>query len=79
MKKFLRILCITSFAAIPLFAQDAKTSEPKEEITIDDVVDLEEPKDEVILEEIATLEEEVTEDIILKNDEEEETNEEIVG
>lgn len=76
MKKLIRLLCITSFAIIPLFAQDEEPKppvkeEPKEEVSIeldeDKIIALEETADE-----ITTQDNE-------KKDETEETEEEAVG
>ncbi len=94
MKKFLRLLCISSFAAIPFFAMDKQpkpTEVPRpleelnDEITNDEVIDLEEPKEEYALDEIAVLEDDATEKISLKDDgdddekEDGEVNEEVIG
>lgn len=74
MKKIImRFLCISSFAAMPLLATDDEPTpadeKQKQEIIVEDVMDLEEPRDEVAADEIAALEDEINSDVAADEEE----------
>lgn len=79
MKKFLNLLFITSFAALPLFAIDDETKlaeGPKEEVTTDVVIAIEAPKDQVVIDETPAVDNQKS-DEVKQNDDDDADDEEV--